>query len=177
MATPEINEVTEKALRKGGILAKLYLDMHSEKQDELQPLLADLINNKILKAPGVIYCYANIDEPIKVRDLYATNAVATVLFNDLGALVNLVFNFSPVGIEILRPEGDYVIKSRDLNSIMVSLSMISAEYSKYILTKVMKEDDLEKINRDLEIRKEMMERAIKGSGSPGEAPKEEPLKD
>jgi hypothetical protein len=170
MSKNEVSEVTDKAIAKGGILTKLYFDMQSDKAEELQPLMADLIDQRLLKAPGVIYAAGSIDEPIKLEDVYSTNAVVTVLFNDLGSLINIVFNFSPVGIEVLKPEGDYVIKSGHLNSILISLSQISMDYSKYILTKVLKGEELEKVNRELRIREEMGKRAIKGSA--GETPKE-----
>lgn len=174
MAKSDVEEVTEKTIRSGGILTKLYFDMQSEKSEELQPLMADLINNRLMKAPGVIYCFGSIDEPIKLKDVYSTNAIVTVLFKDLGAVINVVFNFSPIGIEIMKPEGDFVIKSRDLTSLLVSLSQISAEYSKYILTKVMTGEELEKVKKDLSSRAEQGKRLME-KGSAGEAPKEEPL--
>ena len=155
MAQSEVNELTEKTVSRGGLLAKLYFDMQSEKPDELQPLMADLINERLLKAPGVIYATGSINEPIKLEDVYSTSAIVTVLFNDLGALIHVVFNFSPIGIEVLRPQGDYVIKSGHLNSILISLSQISMEYSRYILTKVLSGEELKKVNRELRIREEM----------------------
>lgn len=161
MAKSEVPEVTQKALKTGGLLTKLYFDMQSEKSEELQPLMTDLINNQLLKAPGVIYCFGSIDEPIKLRDVYSTNAIVTVLFKDIGALVNVIFNFSPVGIEILKPEGEYTVKISDLNGVLVSLSQISAEYSKYILTKVLTKEDLDKINSTLKAREEMGRRLMK----------------
>lgn len=52
MAKSEVEEVTQKTVARGGILAKLYFDMQSEKPEDLQPLMADLINNRLLKSPG-----------------------------------------------------------------------------------------------------------------------------
>ncbi len=169
MAKSEVSEVTARTLASGGLLVKLYFDMQSEKAEELQPLMADLINERLLKSPGVIYAAGSIDDPMKLEDVYSTNAIVTVLFNDLGALIHVVFNFSPVGIEVLKPEGDYVIKAGHLNSILVSLSQISSEYSKYILTKVLKGEELDKINKELKLREEMGRRALKdSSGKPSE---------
>lgn len=162
MAKTELQEVTEKTLRSGGMLAKLYFDMASEKQDELQPLMTQLINERLLKTPGVVYGFGSIDDPIKLEkeNVYSTNAIVTVLFKDLGALVNVVFNFAPIGIEIMQPEGNYTIKINDLNAIMVSLSQISAEYSKYILTRVMTPEDMEKIQKDMKSREEQGKRLM-----------------
>ncbi len=160
MAKPEYEVMTEKALRSGGMLCKLYFDMQSEKQEELQPLMADLVNNRLLKSEGVLYCFGSIDEPIKLKDVYSTNAIVTALFKDLGAVINVVFNLSPIGIDILKPEGDYVIKPRDLSSLLVSLSQISSEYSKYILTKVLSGRELEKVKSDMLSRAEQGKRLM-----------------
>src|SRR5271170_4888191 len=162
MAKSDVDEVTQKALKAGGLLTKLYFDMQSKTKEELQPLMTDLINNRLLKSPGEIYCVGVIDEPILLEDVFSTNAVTTVLFKDIGALINVVFNFAPIGIEILKPEGEYVVKISDLNGVLVSLSQISAEYSKYILTKVLNKEDLAKVNTSLKAREELGRHLIKG---------------
>ncbi len=176
METKEMSEITEKVLQKGGLLSKLYFDMQSEKPEDLQPLMTDLINNRLLKAPGVVYGFGSIDEPIKLEEIYSTSAIVTVLVTDLGALIDVVFNLSPIGIEILKPQGEFVIKSRDLNTLMVRLSEISADYNRYILTRVMSGDDLEKVKESLKSREAQGKRLLEKKSS-GEAPKEEPLKD
>jgi hypothetical protein len=160
MANQEMQEVTDKTLRSGGLLAKLYFDMQSEKEEDLQPLMTDLLNNRLLKAPGVVYGFGSIAEPIKLDNIYSTNAMVTVLFNDLGALVDVVFNLSPIGIEILKPQGEYVIKSPILNSLMIRLSEISAEYNKYILTRVLSGKELEDVKESLKSREEQGKRLL-----------------
>jgi hypothetical protein len=161
MAKSDVTEVTQKTLKSGGLLTKLYFDMQSEKSEDLQPLMTDLINNRLMKSPGVVYCFGSIDEPMKLQDVYSTNAIVTVLFTDIGALINMIFNFSPVGIEVLKPEGEYVVKISALNAVLVSLSQISSEYSKYILTKVLTKEDLDKINLNLKGREEAGRRLLK----------------
>lgn len=166
MTKSEVDEVTEKAIAKGGVLAKLYFDMQSESSDELQPLMADLINNRLLKAAGVVYCTGAIDEPIKIDRLYSTSAMVNVLFNDIGALVNVVFNFAPAGIEVLKPAGDFRIKHGDLQSLLLDISNISVSYSKYILEKVLSKEDFDKVNLDLKMRSALGSKLLdkKGDG-------------
>ena len=171
-----MGEITEKVLQKGGLLSKLYFDMQSEKQEDLQPLMTDLVNNRLLKAPGVVYGFGSIEDPMKLEDIYSTSAIVTVLVTDLGALIDVVFNLSPIGIEILKPQGDFIIKSRDLNTLMIRLSEISADYNKYILTRVMSGEDLEKVRKSMKSREAQGKKLLEKE-SPGEAPKEEPLKD
>ncbi len=157
MTKSEVEELTEKTVARGGILTRLYFDMQSESSEELQPLMTDLINNRLLKAPGVVYCTGAIDEPIKLEkeEVYSTSAIVTVLFNDIGALVNTTFNLAPAGIEVIKPIGDFRIKHGDLQSLLLDLSNISVNYSQYILEKVLSKEDLEKVKRDLMRRHEL----------------------
>ena len=166
MKKNEMEEVTKRVLEEGGILAKLYFDMQSEKPDDLQPLMTEMINNNILKLNGVVYCYGSIDEPIKVDEAtYSTSAALTILFKDFGALINLSFNYAPAGIEILKPEKEYILKTSQMQSIVLDIAQISLSYSQYILSKVLSKEDYEKIKESMERReklgKELLERAKK----------------
>jgi hypothetical protein len=98
MTKTEVEELTEKTIRKGGLLTKLYFDIQSKNESEVQPLMTDLINNKLLKSAGVVYCFGSIDETISLGEEFSTSAIVTVLVVDIGALINLVFNFAPAGI-------------------------------------------------------------------------------
>lgn len=160
MQKSEVEEVTSKALAKGGVLAKLYFDMESEKAEDLQPLMADLINNRLLKSPGVVYCYGMIEEPIKLEKNYSTSATLTVLFQDLWSLLNVSFAFTPAGIEILKPEKEYVLRANELQTISLNVAQISLEYSDYILKKVLSREDYEKITQDMRNREELGKRLM-----------------
>ncbi len=149
MPKSEVEETTDKTISRGGILARMYFDMQSEKPDDLQPLMAELINNRLMKAQGVVYCYGSIDEPIKSGDLYLTNAVMTILLKDIAALINIAFNFTPAGIEILKPTKEYVLKIPELQSLMLDIAQISVNYSKYILERTLSKEDYERIMRDI----------------------------
>lgn len=105
MAKSQIDELTDETISKGGILAKLYFDMESEKKEDLQPIMTDLINNRLLKAVGVVYCVGVIEEPIKVDKNYSTNATVTGLFKDIGSLINVSFNFAPAGLRYSSQKG------------------------------------------------------------------------
>ena len=125
MAKSEVEELTYRTIERGGILAKLYFDMQSQSPDDLQPLMADLINNRLLKEKGVVYCFGAIEEPIKLDNVYSTSSIVTALFSDVGALMSVMFSYMPVGLEILKPENEFRIKTNQLNSVLLSLSDIA----------------------------------------------------
>ncbi len=173
MSKSEVDELTEKTIAKGGVLAKLYFDMQSKDEEELQPLMTDLINNRLLKSTGVLYCTGAIDEPLRLEreNIYSTSAIVTVLFNDIGAVINAVFNFAPAGVEIIKPLGDFRIKHGDLQSLLLDLSNISVSYSQYILEKVLSKEDFEKVNLDIKLRSNLGKKLLDKSKEPKDAMK------
>ena len=107
-----------------------------------------------------IYCAGEIDEPLKVDELYATNAVVTILVKDLWTLLNISFNFAPAGMEIIKPEKEYYLKHNDLQAIMINIAQISAQFSEYILGNVLSKDDYEKVKKDIARREELGKKLI-----------------
>jgi hypothetical protein len=160
MANSQVDQLTEETIRKGGILAKLYFDMESEKAEDLQPLMTDLINNRLLKAVGVVYCVGVIEEPIKLEKTYSTSATVTGLFKDIGSIINVAFNFAPAGLEILKPNGEIRIKANELQAILLDLAQISVNYSQYILSRVLSKEDYEKVTRDMKNREELGKKVL-----------------
>jgi hypothetical protein len=155
MAKSEIDEVTAKVLAKGGVLVKFYFDMHSKEESGLQPVMADLINNRLMKTAGMVYCYGSIDEPIKSEDMFSTTAIVTALVDTLENLVQIVFTFAPAAVEVVKPTGDYVVKQSQLQSLLVSMASISMNYSQYILSNTLSKEDLEKVKGDIKSREEL----------------------
>lgn len=155
MAKSELDELTEQTLARGGILAKLYFDMESEKAEELQPLMTDLINNRLLKSAGVVYCFGSINEPMKLEASYSTSAIVTALFKDIGAIINVSFNFAPAGLEILKPDKEIRIKPNEFQSILLDLAQISVNYSQYILSRVLTKEDYDKVLKDMQNREDL----------------------
>jgi hypothetical protein len=165
MPKTEVEEITHKTLAKGGVLTKLYFDMQSEKPADLQPLMADLINNRLLKAPGVVYCFGAIDEPIKTGDTYSTSAIVTVLFKDLWSLVNVAFAFTPAGVEVLKPDNEYVLKPFDLQALVLNVAAVSLDYSNYILSRALTKEDYAKVLEDMKHREELGKKLMEGKGA------------
>lgn len=155
MPKNEVEKVTDEKLNRGGVLAKLYFDMQDKEKAKLQPVMVDLVNERLLKEPGVVYCFGSIDEPIERAGIFVTNAVLTILVENFFSLVRIAFNYAPAGIEIMKPTKDMTFKTYELQSMLMDLSQLSVMYSKYIIEKVMSPEDLEKMRRSMENRAEI----------------------
>ncbi|MDE1851525.1 MAG: hypothetical protein KGH69_02450 [Candidatus Micrarchaeota archaeon] len=155
MAKSEVEELTKRTVQKGGLLVKLYFDMQSENRDDLQPLMTELLNNNLMKAPGVVYCYGAIDEPIKMENMFSTNATVVMLFKDINSLIKTVFKYPPAGVEIMKPESEYNMKMSELQSILIDIAQTAVDYSQYIMERVLTKEDFEKVKKDLKNREEL----------------------
>lgn len=162
-----MDKVTDEKIAKGGILVKFYFDMQSEDKDKLQPLLVDLINERLMKEPGIVYCYGAIEEPIKRDKYFITSAAVHCLFASIKNLMLIVFKYAPIGVEIIKPQKDIHVNVWELQSAILDIAQFSTDYSRYILEKVLGPEDLAVIVKDMENRKEMGKRLI-------EKKKEEP---
>lgn len=158
----KLDEVTEKAIANGGILVKLYFDMQSEKKDDLQPLMVDLVNNQLLKFPGVIYCYGSIEEPmlLEKENVYSTSAEITALFKNFASLLNAALTFTPAGIEVLKPEKEYRLPISEMQTALLNAAEASVTYAQYILSKLLSKEDYEKIQLTLKQREELGKRLL-----------------
>lgn len=155
MAKSDVDRVTEEKLAKGGVLVKFYFDMQHNEKDKLQPLLVDLINERLMKERGVVYCYGAVEEPLEREGTFITSAEVTMLFDSFIPLIGVAFRYAPAGIEILKPQNNMTFKTFELQSMLMDLSQISLDYSKYILEKVMKPEDIEHMKRQIENRHEI----------------------
>ncbi len=156
MAKNDVEKVTEETVAKGGILVRFYLDMQDKEKEKLQPSLVSLVNDSLMKEPGVVYVYGSIEEPMEKNGLYTTSGIITMLFSSFIPLVSIAFKYAPAGIEILKPEKEVRFKTNELQSMLMDLSQISMDYSKFILEKVLKPEQVE------DIRKNMLNRAELG---------------
>lgn len=160
MAKSEVEELTKKTVQKGGLLVKLYFDMQSENKGDLQPLMTDLLNNNLMKAPGVVYCYGAIEEPIKMENMFSTSATVVMLLKDIGSLIKTVFRYPPAGVEIMKPEAEYNIKMSDLQAVLIDVAQTAVDYSQYIMERVLTKEDFERVKKDLKNREELGKRLL-----------------
>ncbi len=160
--------ITDERVGKGGILVKMYFDMQEKDKEKLQPLLVDLLNNRLLKEKGVVFGYGKINEPLERDGTFITSAIITILFDSIIPLANVVFSYAPAAIEVLKPEKEFALKSAELQSLLLDLSNVSIMYSRYILENVLKPEELQKIRQQLQNRAELGKKLLDSSKSNGE---------
>jgi hypothetical protein len=165
MAKSDVDRVTDDTIAKGGVLVKMYFDMRHTEKEKLQPLMADLINERLMKENGIVYCYGAIEEPLEKDGVFITSGTVTVLLNGFMPLIGIAFRYAPAGVEVIRPTKDIILKPMDLQRMLMDISDISMNYSKYILEKVLapkeRDDMLAHLNDRAELGKKLLENRTK----------------
>jgi hypothetical protein len=160
LAKNDVERVTSETIAKGGILVRFYFDMQDKDKEKLQPLMVNLVNEQLMKEPGVVYVYGSIEEPIEKQGVYTTSGIITMLFSSFAPLVGIAFKYAPAGLEIIKPEKEMRFRTNELQSILMDLSQISMDYSKFILEKVLKPEDLEIVKKQMENRADVSKKFL-----------------
>jgi len=151
----DVKKVTDDAIKNGGVLAMLYFDLHAASKEAAQQLGTGFVDH-IIKSPGVIYALGEIDEPIGGEEgkNYSTSISLKVLTKDFITLSGLCLTHSPFNIEIIRPN-EICLPLSTVHELLGLLSATTAEYKRYIITKIAKPEDVREFQEQLRIRAEL----------------------
>jgi len=151
----DVEKLTRKTVEDGGVLAMLYFDLHAKTPELVKELGTGFVNGVIQK-PGVVFALGEIDEPVGGEEgkNWSTSVSLKVLTKDFATLANLCMAHSPFTVEILRPD-EIRLSLNEAHELLGVMSATTAEYKKYILTKVAKPGELASIEESLKRRASM----------------------
>ena len=151
----EVEKVTRETVQKGGVLARLYFDIHARTKDATQQISAAFINELIHKE-GVVYALGEIDEPIEGGENknWSTTVEVKLLGRNFATLAGICLGHSPYSVEILRPN-EIKLQIGEAHELLSAMSVITADYKKHILLKLAKPEEIAEIQENLRKRAEM----------------------
>lgn len=151
----DVKKVTDDAIKNGGVLAMLYFDLHAADKESAQQLGTGFVNH-LIKTEGVIYALGEIDEPIGGGEgkNFSTSISVKILCKDFIILSNLCLTHSPFNVEILRPD-EINLPLNVAHEVLSLMAATTAEYKKYILTKIAKPEELQEFQEQLKVRAEL----------------------
>lgn len=148
----EMNEekLIKETVKEGGVLALVYFDVHGTDKQKIREFSTGFIK-AMLKEPGIVYVVGEIDEPIQNKDVISTAIEVKVLARSMPALVKFIARYSPFSLEILEPE-EIRMSMADAHELLMSVSTMMFDHKKYILERVAKKEDVERMKKELENR-------------------------
>lgn len=153
-----VDELNDKIVGKGGLLATMYFDIHGNSPEVIQNSMVDMIG-RLTQEIGVVYATGEIEKPIEYEKMYSTCAEVKLLVKDLNSLINVCFRYGPIGVDLLRPE-ELKLNIPQLHEILLNVSQTSQEYAQFMYNKIMTPEDKVSFNKQLINRAELAKRII-----------------
>lgn len=157
----DVEKLTKRTIEDGGILAMLYFDIHAKSEELVKELATGFVNNLIQKQ-GVVYALGEIDPPTggEGGKNWSSSIAVKILTKDFAVLGGICMAHSPYTVEILRPD-EVKLKLSEAHELLSIMSATTAEYKRYILTKLSKPEELLQLQENLRKRAEMGKKLLK----------------
>ncbi len=157
----DAEKLTRDTIKNGGVLAMVYFDIHARTKESLQELGTGFINS-VIQRPGVVFAYGEIEEPVDGGEgkNWSSSISIKVLVRDFVTLGNLCMAHSPFTVEILRPD-EIKLQLAEAHELLGNMAATTAEYKRYILTKIAKPEELAGLENALKKRAEMGQKMLK----------------
>jgi hypothetical protein len=157
----DAEKLTRDTIKNGGVLAMLYFDIHARTKESVQELGTGFINS-VIQRPGVVFAYGEIDEPVNGGEgkNWSSSISVKVLVKDFVTLGNLCMAHSPFTVEILRPD-EIKLQLAEAHELLGTMAAATAEYKRYILTKLAKPEELAGLENALKKRAEMGKKMLR----------------
>ena len=155
-----VDEMTDDAIREGGYLAMVYFDLHGTTSEAVKNLMVGFIG-KLTREPGVIYAVGEIDQPMEKEGIFSTWAEVKLLASDFPTLVKIAAQYSPIGVEILRPD-EVKMNLGEAQGSLLDISQTSQNFTRLIMERMLtdgeKKDYATKLSQRMELGKKLFEK-------------------
>ncbi|MCX8197874.1 MAG: hypothetical protein N3F07_01625 [Candidatus Micrarchaeota archaeon] len=163
MEKKSIEQITDEAISQGGYLALVYFDLHAKSAEEVKNLMVGFIG-KLTKEKGVVYAVGEIDKPMEKDGVFSTWAEVKLLAEDFATLARISAQYSPIGVEILRPE-KVSLTLGEAQGILLDISQTSQSFTRMIMERVLSKQEAEEYQKKMlsraELGKKLLENAKK----------------
>ena len=153
-----VEQMEEKYLDKGGVLANVYIDLHAQTKAEVEELAVGLIA-KMSKEPGIGYALGKVQEGVENEGVYSTSGEVKVLAESFPTLFSFCLKYAPIGVEIYKPSEIRLTANEVVKMLLTSVNVIQ-EYNRIIMEKVMEPQQFDAYSKLLERKREVGKRLL-----------------
>jgi hypothetical protein len=151
----DVEKLTRDTVKDGGVLAMMHFDIHAKSKELVQELGTGFVNS-IIQKEGVVFALGEIDEPMDNGEgkNWSSSIAVKILTKNFMTLGAICMANSPFTVEILRPD-EIKMPLSQAHELLGVMSATTAEYKRYILTKLAKPEEKAQIEKNLKLRAEM----------------------
>jgi hypothetical protein len=110
--------------------------------------------SKLSKERGVVYSAGEIDAPAEKDEVFSTWAEVKLLAADFSTLARLCAQYSPIGVEILRPS-EVRLSLAEAQGMLLDVSQTSQNFTRMIMERVLSPEEKEEFRKKMESRAEL----------------------
>jgi len=149
-----VEEVTETAIEKGGVLAVLYFDVHGNTKEEVEELLVDM-SQRLTQEKGVIYALSEIERALEAEDkLFSSASKVRIMADSFASLVRLCGLYGPMGVEVLKPS-EIKLEIGEAHNVLFTVAEMSHEFTTSMMMKLMNPEEREVFAKKMKKRAAM----------------------
>jgi len=148
-----VDQITDEAIKNGGYLINVYFDLHSSSEEAVKSMMVGFLS-KLSKEKGVIYAVGEIDKPMEKGEIFSTWAEVKLLAEDFSTLVRIASQYSPIGVEILRPD-EVRLQAGEAQNALIDVAQTSQNFTRLIMDKVLSKEEKEKYIKKMQNRNEL----------------------
>ncbi|MFH1751199.1 MAG: hypothetical protein ABH863_05965 [Candidatus Micrarchaeota archaeon] len=152
----DLAELFEKAGKLGAVLALLHFDSYGKDKENVRASLVELVS-RINAEKGVIYCRGEVEEVLETEDeagkSYTTYTEIKVMFSNFDIAIGTCLKYGPLAVEIIEPN-ELRMNQEQMQNTLLNASSISQQFTNYFMSKLLKKEDLEEFQKNLEKRVE-----------------------
>jgi hypothetical protein len=156
-----VSQLTDEAIGEGGFLTLVYFDLHAKTADEVKNIMVGFIG-KLTKEQGVIYAVGEIDQPMAKDGIFSTWAEVKLLARDFSTLVKIASQYSPIGIEILRPDR-VQLSVGEAQGLLLDVSQTSQNFTRMIMERMLSKEEVEEFKAKMRSREELGRKLLEKS--------------
>ncbi len=167
MDQKELMKRIDEIVEKGGIVADVFNHFHENDPEKLKNA-AVAFATAVKQEQGVIFSLSEIAAPEKQGDEYTTYVETRIVTNGVNALANIMMKYTPVGLEIIRPDV-LKIPAADFRDAMTNVANNIFDLRNYIFRKVMTDEERARIEKYVSDKMKEAEKLKKEGGNNGTA--------
>jgi hypothetical protein len=157
-----VEQISDDAVKQGGYLANVYFDLHATTEEAVKSLMVGFIG-KLTKEQGVIYAVGEIDKPMEKEGVFSTWAEVKMLTEDFPTLVRIASQYSPIGVEILRPD-EVKLSLGEAQSTLLDVAQTSQNFTRLIMERVLSGEEKAEYGKKMAQRAELGRKLLEKKG-------------
>ncbi len=160
MADNPLMEKADEIVKNGGMLVKMYFDVHGKTEEGTKNLATGFIKG-LSQVEGVAMAVSQIESTKKEEDMYITFIMSVIAFDSVPSFYRFVGAYTPTAIEIIKPDKVELTK-HDLEEIALFYSEVLFDMKRKLYVHALSPEERAQIEKALKAHSEVGKNLLKG---------------